>query len=252
MRKIVLSLLIIISLFIGCNVYADISYVNEETNYKVVIEDDANLLTDSEEKLLLEDMKKLSTFGNVIFKSIDNNYTSAVSYAENYYYQNYGNSNGELFFIDMDNRRIVITSGGSNDKVITKAKANIITDNVYKYASNEQYYNCASKAFDQINTLLNNGKIAEPMRFASNIVVALIGAFLINLLIVLSNSSTKKAKNKEIIDGANVDFVIGNIVGNKTGTHKVYNPPSSSSGGSSGGGGGGGGGFSGSSGSHGF
>ena len=254
MNKILKYIILIIALFIGCNVYAEaLEYTNESTGYKVVIEDDADLLNDSEEQLLLEQMKKLTTFGHAIFKSISDNNTSAVSYSESYYYNNFGNNNGSLFFIDMDNRKIIITSGGANSKVITTGKANIITDNVYRYATWEQYYNCASKAFEQIDTLLNNGKIAEPMRHTSNIVIALITAFFINFFIVLKNSTTKKAKNKEIVDGANVEFDIGEITGTKIGTHKVYNPPSSSSsGGSSGGGGGGGGGFSGSSGGHGF
>jgi uncharacterized protein len=254
MNKILKYLVLIITLFIGCNVYAEsLEYINESTNYKALIEDDADLLTDSEEQLLLEQMKKLTTFGHAIFKSISENNTSAVSYSESYYYNNFGNNNGSLFFIDMDNRKIIISSGGANSKIITTGKANIITDNVYKYATWEQYYNCASKAFEQIDTLLNNGKIAEPMRHTSNIVIALISAFFINFFIVLKNSTTKKAKNKEIVDGANVEFDIGEITGTKIGTHKVYNPPSSSSsGGSSGGGGGGGGGFSGSSGGHGF
>ena len=253
MRKIIASILVIITIFIGCNVKAlKLEYTNESTNYKAVIDDEADLLSDDEETLLLEQIKELTSFGHIIFKSIDSNPTSSVSYSESYYYNNYGNESGSLFFIDMDNRKIIITSAGSNYKIITKAKANIITDNVYKYASSEQYYNCAKKAFEQIDTLLNNGKIAEPMRYVSNIVIALISAFFINIFFVLSNSSTKKAQNKDIIDGAKVDFNIGEITGRKTGTHSVYNPPSSSSSGGGHSSGGGGGGFSGGSGGHGF
>ena len=36
-----------------------------------------------------------------------------------------------------------------------------LTDNVYKYASKQQYYECASKSFDQINSLLKGGYIHD-------------------------------------------------------------------------------------------
>ena len=249
-RKIINFIIIITVLSIPFCVKAkNVVYTNEETKYEIVIEDDANLLTEDEENSLKDKMIPLTNFGNAIFKSIESNSSSADKYARDFYYKLYGNNNGSLLLIDMDNRDIIIASGGSNSKVITRAKANIITDNTYKYASRAEYYNCAAKTFEQIDTLLNKGKIAEPMRYISNIVIAIIVSFFVNLFLVLSKSSTKKANNKDIISGVNIDFKIGTIEGTKTGTHTVYNPPSSSSGGSSGGGGGGGG-FSGSSGGH--
>ena len=48
-----------------------------------------------------------------------------------------------------------------------------ITDNTYTYATNKDYYGCASYSFKQINTILSGGKIAEPMRYTSNIFIAI-------------------------------------------------------------------------------
>ena len=104
-----------------------------------------------------------------------------------------------------------------------------------------------------MNTLLSGGKIFEPMRHISNFVLAIVSAFFINFIIVLINSSVKRASNNEIIKTCDIEFNCANIVGRKTGTHSVYSPQSSgSSGGSSGGGGGGGGGSSGGGGGHSF
>lgn len=173
-------------------------------------------------------MMDLTEYGHIAFKTISENYTTASSYASNYYHERFGTDSGTLFLIDMDNRYIYIFSDGDNYNVIT-TKANIITDNIYQYATDRGYYKCASIAFSQINTLLNGGKISEPMRYISNILIALTLAFLINFIIVLVNTNIKKAKAKEILENCSIDFNIGEVRAYKTGTHSVYSPQSSSS-----------------------
>ena len=151
----------------------------------------------------------------------------------------------------MDNRQIYIFSDGSNYNIVTIDKANIITDNVYRYASNGNYYECASEAYKQILTILGGNKIAEPMRYISNGLIAITAAAFINFFIVMRKSKLRRSDDKEILKECKVNFQIGEITGHKTGTKRVYSPPSDS-GGSSGGGGGGGGGSSGGGGGHGF
>lgn len=216
--------------------------INEklESGFQIIIDDQANLLSDEEETKLKEEMVKLTEFGNIAFVSIDENSTSAPVFADNYYHEHFGTESGSLFLIDMDNRKIYIFSDGYNYSIITNSKANIITDNIYSYATYEHYYDCAYNAFEQMNTLLSGGKIFEPMRHLSNGVLAIVAAFFINFIIVLINSNVKKASNSEILKTCDISFNAANIVGRKTGTHSVYSPQSSSSGGSSGGGGGGG------------
>lgn len=222
--------------------YNNSEYINEETNYKVIIEDDAFLLTEEEISNLMVKMKPLTEYGNIAFKTINENYNSTESYSSKYYHDIFGTSSGTLLLIDMDNRYIYIFSDGNNYKTITTSKAYIITDNVYKYATNSDYYRCAYEAFDQIERLLSGGKIEEPMRYISNIMLSILIAFLINFLIVLINSNVRKAKNKEIVSNCHVKFNIDNVKAVKVGQHRVYSPVSDSS--SSGGGGGGGGGRS--------
>ena len=226
----------------------------EKYGNTLLIEDDANLLSKEEVEKLKERMAPLRKYGHIVFKSISSNpMSSTQAFANDFYYSKFGNESGTIFIIDMDKRMIYIVSAGENYKIVTKRKAEIITDNIYKYASREEYYECADKAFEQIGTILSGQKIAEPMRHASNAVIAVVLAFFINFFIVLSASKIKKATSSEILKNCDIAFEAGNVSGTKTGSHSVYSPVSESSGGSSGGGGGGGGGgFSGGGGGHSF
>ena len=223
---------------------------NKAYKYQVVIADNADLLTPEEENRLYDQIVPLSEFGNIVFASTREGIQSTQSYAQDYYHSRFGSDSGTLFLIDMGTREIYIFSDGNNYNIITSNKAYIITDNVYRYATNGDYYLCASEAFEQIGLLLNGHKIAEPMRYISNTFIALSIAAFINFFIVMNKSRLKKSSEKEIIRNCKVKFDIGEINVAKTGTKKVYRPPSSSSGGSSGGGGGGG--SSGGGGGHGF
>lgn len=215
-------------------------------NY-LVIEDDANLLNENELFLLKNNMQPLTEYGNIIFKTIETNNTDTYSYAANYYYNNFGNGSGTMFIIDMQNRYIYVISEGWNYTIITDRKAEIITDNAYYYAKNGLYYQCATKVFDQVNTLLKGGKINEPMRHISNVVVSLVSGFFVAFIYVLNKTKIKQPKGSEILKDCDIEFTVNSINAQKSGTHKVYSPrsDSSSSGGGGGHSGGGGGGFSG-------
>ena len=113
-------------------------YVNEKTQYKVIFEDDASLLSNDEAEQLIEVMKPITAYGSVAFKSIDTNkYSSTSSYASNYYASKFQTGSGTIFLIDMDKRNLWIHSNGKVYSTITTSYANVITDNVYRYASNK-------------------------------------------------------------------------------------------------------------------
>lgn len=213
--------------------YRNIDIINENTKYRLIIEDDANLLSDNQIKDLETKMMNLTEYGNVAFKSISVNGNTASGYASNYYHSKFNAESGTLFLIDMYNREIFIFSDGHNYKVVNNKKALSITDNVYRYASRKDYYNCAYQAFDQVETLLNGDKIFEPMKNIDNILLSITLASFISFFYAISRSSIKRASVKEIINNCSVDFKISNIYAHKIGTHKVYNPRSSDSGGSS-------------------
>lgn len=228
-----------------------ICYAAEQTNtivknnskYQVIIEDDADLLTSDEEQMLYTQMSELTQYGNILFKTINTNpYSSTEKYASKYYYEKCQRQSGTVFLIDMKKRIIYIYSDGSNYTTITSEKAEIITDNIYKYATNKQYYKCATEAFSQINTLLKGGKIAEPMKYISNAVIAVMLALFINFTIFKLATRIKAASNKEQIKECERFFKYSKPEVKRTGEHKVYSPIRSSS---SGGGGFSGGGHSG-------
>ena len=225
-------------------------YTNPQTGYSIYIDDAQDLLTDSEEAALVEDMKPVTEFGNAGFVTCENNSQSTASYAAQRYAALFGSDSGSLLVIDMGMREFYIKNNGAISKVITNAYSNTISDNIYRYAARGEYYNCASSCFGQIYTLLSGGRIAQPMRYISAALLALILGLLINYLLVRALSAPKKARAEEIIDAAKVDFILRHPAANLDHTSRVYSPVRSSggSGGSSRGGGGGGGGHSGGSG----
>lgn len=234
----------------------DAVYTNEQTGYSVWIDDSANLLSEQEEAALCTDMQPITAFGNVLFVSVSENPYSAASYAEDYYYMRCPGESGTLFLIDMDNRVIQIYSDGSVYRVITADYAYTITDNVYRYASSGSYYQCAGKAYEQIYALLQGQKIAQPMKYISNLFLALLLALLVNYFLVRLLSRARKPSRREQLGHVPIRWDGRNLRKNLISQKKVYisSDSGSSSGGGGGGhssgGGGGGGGHSGGGGGH--
>lgn len=229
-------------------------YENRETGYAARIEDEAELLTETEREDLLELMKEITQYGNAAFVTVASNLGSADSYARNYFTSVFGKASGTVFLIDMDNRKIWIHSDGALYRVITKAYANTITDNVYTYATGEDYYGCAEKAFGQMLALLKGQKIAQPMKYISNLLLAAGLALLFNFGLMTYMTRLKRPKQDELLRTVQKKFTCTKpeaVFLHKT---KTYSPQSSDSdsGGSSGGGGGGGGSSSGGGGGHSF
>lgn len=228
-------------------------YSNDDSGYKVVIEDDANLLSSNQEKDLAEKMKPLTKYGHIIFKSIADNpgYTTS-GYASSYYHSLFGSQSGTVFLIDMDLREIYIFSDGANYEVITSNKAYLITDNIYQKATATLYYECALEAYKEMYDLLEGKKIMEPMRYITNALISITLGFFGTFLFMLNKTRIPKVSAKQLLSYSKKDFKMGDIEATKIGTSKRYNPPSSSGGGSGSSGGSGGGGSSGGGGGHSF
>lgn len=228
------------------------SYLVEGTNYRIYINDQEDLLTDSDEEALLIDMLPVTDYGNVAFMTTKIASSSYEEATGDIYHSLFGNgADGAIFLIDMNHRQLIIYSDGAVYKVIKKNYANTITDNVYKLAKSEDYYECAKEVYWEMYTLLSGSKIAQPMRHITNAMLALILSTLILYFITRHVSRQRAAKEAEILSiiGADVQFENGcSTFANRS---KVYNPHTSSDSGG-GGGFGGGGGSSGGGGSHGF
>ncbi len=226
-------------------------------DWRVYIADGADLLTDIEEEELFGVMKPGTEYGNMVFVTI----TDAVGYNSSDYiemlYQTTDVLKGTdavIYIIDMDNRLLWISGYGSLKKVITPDYGNLITDNIYTYASDGDYARCAKEGYRQIVAKLEGQRIAGPLRTAGNFSIALMLAAVLTFLFAYITSASRKAKDADILNNIErrINMTNPNIV--HTTTKKIYDPPSSSS--SGGGGGfrssGGGGGFHGGGGGHGF
>lgn len=236
------------------NVY----YSNPDTGFQVLVEDRAELLTEEEREELSQTMQEITAYGNAAFVTTQSNVYSTEEFVRSYYMERFGTDSGTVFAIDMDNRNIWIHSDGAVYKVVTKAYANTITDNVYRYASRGDYYGCAKEAFLEINALLKEQKIAQPMKYISNALFAMILALLVNFGLVICFTRLRKPADKELLSGIDRRFQYAGLRSTHIRQTRTYSPVSSSSGGGgghSGGGGssgGGGGGHSGGGGGHSF
>ena len=221
-----------------------VRYINSSTGYQSVIIDDADLLTDGEENSLLEVMNPITQYGNCVFVSTTHNSGSTDAMAENVFNSMYGNNtvNGTLFIVDMQNRYLLVyNSGDGFIHTITKGRCDTIADNVYQYASNGDYYTCATKVYEQVYLLMEGGQIAQPMKIVSNILLSIVIGMLIAYMIVRRMSSTRQASQAEMLAAIQYAQNFGNFQKVFTGQTRRYDPPSESSSGGGGGGGGGGG-----------
>lgn len=230
------------------------TFTNSDTGYAAIVDDEADYLTDSEEKELLNYMAKLTGYTNCIYLTDDGNIADSEYYSQNLckttLMSRFGSQADAVIYL-VDNNYDYIFAQNDTYDIITKNKAYTITDKVYTYSASGKYYEGAMIAFRQMNTLLSGGLISEPMRYICNGFLALLIAILVNFIIVSANSKLKKATVAEMISGS-----IANVEADKTkimlvNTSRVYSPASRGGGGGGGHvGGGGGGGFHGGGGGH--
>ncbi len=233
------------------------AYQNPDTHYQALIEDDAGLLNQEQREALLQVMEEITAYGNVAFVSVNENSGTTDDFARGYYRSRFGTDSGTIFVIDMDNRNIWIHSNGGIYGVITSAYADTVTDNVYRYAMDADYYGCAREAFLQIHALLKGQRIAQPMKYISNALLAVILAMLANFGLAVGVTRLHKPGEKALLANIHRKFHYSNLKASYTHKTKVYDPVSQggTGGGGRGGGGrggGGGGGRSGGGGGHGF
>lgn len=253
--RIVMGMLVIIFICASESFAAEVKYKNTTTGYVVYVDDQADLITDEEEEQLVTQMKSITEYGNAAFVTNDQSHSQSTAYyTEDRFQELFGWNSGTMFMIDMADREIFIHSDGEIYDIIGTDRAETITDNAYRYAGREEYFACASLVFEQIQKVLEGGRIAQPMKYTSNAVLAIILALLINygLLSLSRRNYTKEIKSEEVLVHAVNTFMVGASVEQFLRQTKRYIPPSSSGGGShhSSGGSRGGGGFHSSGGGH--
>lgn len=229
-------------------------YQNSDTGYTAYIDDEEDLLSSSEEEELLKKLVPLTQYGNVAFLSGRGEYSAAATIRDFYNEVFYGKS-GLIFFIDMENREIRIQSGGAFYRTISSDVANSITDNVYVFASNGDYYRTAAVAFSQVKAKMEGRFVATPMRWISNFFLAIFLGLLFNFTMLLMTWKQNRTGSKAVLGALRPNMILGNREVIMTNQTKVRLSSSSSrrggqSGGGFSGGGRSGGGFSSGGGGH--
>lgn len=174
----------------------------------VYIEDDAGLLSSEEYQELEGYLEGLDDSINyVAVTSNTSDYgVDADSRLYHYYTTKYADdADGVAFIIDMYDREIILAGYGDVQNKLSSADALDITDNIYSYASYEDYYSCIYYAFHQANSLINDGFILRPMRiiiiFLSSIILGFLGCFLYAVY-QRSNSKAPDVPSEIILAGA--------------------------------------------------
>lgn len=186
-------MIILMSFLFILPVKAETEYVNPENGNEVYLDDSAELLSEEEERLLISEMSRITDYGNCMLVTAYQ-YDDTDDFARDTYRARYGRDAGTILVIDMFNRIIYIHNEDKVSKVITSAYSNSITDNSYRYATNEEYYQCASSIFSQELTLLQGGKISQPMKLITNILISLLAAVMINFwVLTISHSSEPRS-----------------------------------------------------------
>ncbi len=239
---------------------AEVWYESDE-GYEVVIADEEDILSDSEEEKLAELMEELAEYGNVVFYSTSESgiveESDADSTADSFYKSLYGNDSGVIFVIDFDNYfqdrdnemcMLWLNAYGKLHGRLSSSQIDSIMDNTYNRVSRydeRDWYGYAEQTFVQVNDFFETGKISEPMKWITNVFLAIILAFMISFAMVSYSIRSRKPKDSEVLSGLYQHFQLRGANMILTNTTKVYDPPSSSSGGGHGGGGHGGGGHGG-------
>ena len=228
---------------------------NSDSGYDLILDDDADFLTDADEDSLVEIMTKITDYCNVaLVTTTSHSFYSTEDFAADYFDSTFGaHASGTIFVIDRDLNEIYIYSDGEAHKTITNSHAYTITDNTYVYATESygrDYYTCSYETMEQILALMEGRRIAQPMKYICSALLAIILALLINYFIAMFYSRQRKTNIKNIISGIYANASITNPRVSFSHQTKTYSPPSSSSGGGSSSSGGGGGGHSGGGGGH--
>ena len=237
-------------------------YVPQTDASLVTIMDDAGMLTAAESDKLKQDMLPVTAFYPVAFVTTnDTDHTSAESYSRRIYNQIFDSNGGVLFLIDFDTtdsdgRQLYIRVTNRSSK-LSVAKCNTITDNVYTYARDGKYYECARRTFAQITDVLDDRAVPQPMKHMSNLLIAVCLALFV--VFTTANSRTRIKKpgevyllDKNISKSVRLEDGSRQLIKRYKQRNASYSSGGGGGGGFSGGGGGGGGGGGSHGGGHGF
>lgn len=204
--------------------------------------DFADLFTDEEEQQLYT---KITNYINeynldLAVVTIDENNKTPREYADDFYdYNDFNQQGGILFLIDMDNRKIYMSTTGQAIKMYNDYRINTALDEVYTYMSDEEYYEGTSSYIDKISNYAKDGlptSNKEEKSLTSSIfmslLIGLIGTAIIMTILIFKNRMVKKATtareylNKDSIKIQNMGEI---LISSNTTKHEIDHSSSGSS-----------------------
>lgn len=204
--------------------------------------DFADLFTDEEEQQLYT---KITNYINeynldLAVVTIDENNKTPREYADDFYdYNDFNQQGGILFLIDMDNRKIYMSTTGQAIKMYNDYRINTALDEVYTYMSDEEYYEGTSSYIDKISNYAKEGiptSNKEEKSLTSSIfmslLIGLIGTAIIMAILIFKNKMVKKATtareylNKNSIKIQNMGEI---LISSNTTKHEIDHSSSGSS-----------------------
>lgn len=218
---------------------------------QLTVSDYAGLFTETQTQALIEDYSAITEYMDAEVLTVDTYLGETSSVAEQYAIQAYGNDPAVIFMIDMYNRQIYVYANGDALKTISRADSRAITDNIYKYASQGDYYGCAAGALEQILGKCQGQRLSRPVKHITNAMIAILLGILINYLVVVQSRKARRERRTAGSVSVNSRPAVLPAIGLAApliiSSMRIYHNNDS---GGSGGFGGGGGGFSGGGGGH--
>lgn len=131
---------------------------------KEKVYDFADLLSNSEEEnlyLRINNYIDTTNYDLAIVTINYNNKASAMEYADDFFdYNKFGFSSrrdGVLILIDMDTRKIWLSTSGMTIKMYNDSRIDSIIDAGYNYLTRQDYYNCLVKMIDKLDSYFTAG-----------------------------------------------------------------------------------------------
>lgn len=219
--------------------------------------DFAELLSDEEETKLYNNIQTFIEkydMDMVIATIDDNNKSSSRDWADDFYdYNDFGigtNYDGLLFLIDMDNRKMWISTTGHAILVYSDTRIDDILDDTYDYISKKNYYMCANAFITSASNYAKKGvassnsnyEIDENGKYVRKdegdlftflpvaIIISGIGTFVFILVAVSKHKTIAKAtKASQYVVKNSLNLSAKDDRFLKTYTSKTYSPQSSDS-----------------------
>lgn len=208
-------------------------YENPESGYKAVIVDAFDELGVEDEETLLAQMSAITRACNVayVIEDIENDDRGTKRNAERYLEGLFGeNSNSLIFYIDLN--MLYIFAEEKISYVVTSSKAYSITDNAYRFAMKDDYYNCGRVVFEQVEQLIHGMTIPEPMKYLCNALLSLMVGALLAYLFMANELKIVKGGAATMFSGGRAVLSSSDMAVISTGkTRKIYRASDSGSGG---------------------